>query len=325
MERLSEPDRRAEEAVRRRASKVLRPAGALAQMDDVAAWLASWQRTESPRVKSPAAIVFVADHGVTVEGVSAYPAEVTRSMLGAIEEGVATSSVLADALGATLSVVDVGVGEPTGNIAVEDALSPERFERAWQAGSDAVAELDADILILGEMGIGNTTAAAAVCAGLFGLGAEHWTGLGTGIDAMTLKRKVTAVERAVGRLAPDEGPMEVLRRVGGAELVALAGAATQARLRSIPVILDGFVVTAALAALEVARPGSLDHCIAGHCSSEPGHRVLLDKLGKRPLLDLDLRLGEGSGALFALPLVRLAAASVTEVATFQERDVPGRT
>jgi len=181
-----------------------------------------------------------------------------------------------------------------------------------------VADLDVDLIVLGEMGIGNTTAAAAVCSGLFGLQAEHWTGRGTGVDDDTYARKVATVEAAASRVPASAGPLEVLRTVGGAELAGLAGAALEARRRSLPIVLDGFVVTAAVAPLELARPGALDHCVAGHLSSEPGHRLLLDKLNKKPLLDLELRLGEGSGALLAVPLIRMAAGAVVEVATFEE-------
>jgi nicotinate-nucleotide--dimethylbenzimidazole phosphoribosyltransferase len=273
-------------------------------------------------VSSPAAIVFVADHGVTVEGVSAYPAEVTAAMLAALQGGAATAAVLARTLGVRLDVVDVGVGKPTADLATEPAMDHERFASAFQAGRDAVAAVACDILVLGEMGIGNTTSASAVCAALFGLTPEDWTGRGTGIDEATLERKVRVVGAAQDRLK-DATPMEVLRCAGGAELVAMAGAALEARIRSIPIVLDGFVVTSALAPLEVAVPGALDHCLAGHCSSEPGHKLLLERLGKPPLLDLDLRLGEGSGALLALPLVRAAAACVTDVATFEEWGLTG--
>jgi nicotinate-nucleotide--dimethylbenzimidazole phosphoribosyltransferase len=269
-------------------------------------------------VERPAAVVFVADHGVATEGVSAYPSTVTAEMLRALRAGVATAAVMARALGAHLEVVDVGVGRPSGNIAREPALTEGRFRECLEAGRRAVAGLaGTDLLVLGEMGIGNTTPAAAVCAALFGGPAEDWTGRGTGIDDAAYARKVAVVEAACRR-AGRFGPLEVLRQVGGSELVAIAGAVLEARLRSVPVVLDGFVVTAAAAALQVARPGALDHCLAGHCSGEPGHRLLLDKLGKPPLLDLGLRLGEGSGALAAVPLVRLAAACVTEVATFSE-------
>jgi nicotinate-nucleotide--dimethylbenzimidazole phosphoribosyltransferase len=315
---LPSPDEAAAGAVRDRASQVLRPTGALARMDDVAVWLAGWQRSARPAVEAPAVAVFVADHGVAAEGVSAYPAEVTEAMLRALQGGAATASVMAKAIGARISVHDVGVGDPSGNLLQEPALDEDRFHRCFEAGRGAVAELNTDLLVLGEMGIANTTAAAAICAALFGGPAEEWTGLGTGIDEATYARKVEVVDAARRRVGDDVDPIEVLRQLGGAELAAIAGAAVEARLRSIPVILDGFVVTAAVAPLEVARPGALDHCLAGHCSGESGHRLLLDKLGRVPLLDLGLRLGEGSGALAAVPLVRLAVACVTEVATFEE-------
>jgi nicotinate-nucleotide--dimethylbenzimidazole phosphoribosyltransferase len=314
---LPSPDAVAIAAVAERASRVLRPRGALARLDEVACWLAGWQRTTRPAIERPAAVVFVADHGVADEGVSAYPQSVTEAMLRALQQGVATASMMADIVDATLDVIDVGVGRPTGNLAREPALSPERFAECIEMGRDAVRRLDCDLLVLGEMGIGNTTAAAAVCAALFGLTAEDWAGRGTGLDDAGLARKIAVIETARRRVG-EVTPFEALRQLGGAELVSLVGATLEARTASIPVVLDGFVVTAAVAPLYLARRDVLDHCIAGHCSAEPGHRLLLEKLGMRPLLDLDLRLGEGSGALAAVPLIRIAAAAVSEVATFEE-------
>jgi nicotinate-nucleotide--dimethylbenzimidazole phosphoribosyltransferase len=316
--RLPPPDQAAMRAVANRAADVLRPRGALARFDDLAVWLAGWQRTDRPRVSAPGALVFVADHGVAVEGVSAYPATVTGEMLRALRGGRATASVLALELGATLSVIDVGVGRPTGNLAIEPAMDPERFDRCIGAGRRAVAESGADVVVLGEMGIGNTTAAAAVCAAVFGARSGSWVGRGTGIDdeAMARKRKVVAADRR--RIAAVRDPLEILRHVGGSELAALAGATVEARQRSIPVVLDGFVVGAAVAPLVALEPAALDHCLAGHLSAEPGHRRLLRRLGMTPLFDLGLRLGEASGGLAALALLRLAAAAVTEVATFAE-------
>src|SRR5215211_5417899 len=325
------PDRAAAAAVADRAGRVLRPAGALARLDELAAWLAAWQGTDRPAVRRPAAVVFAADHGVAAGGVSAYAGEVTAAMLKALREGVATASVLARQVGATLDVVDVGVGEPTGDLAREPALDPARFRACVQAGRDTVAGLDADLLVLGEMGIGNTTAAAAVTAILLGRPAEAATGRGTGVDQAGLARKLAAVEAARRRVGGSGGlkpspsgnqatvpPMEVLRQAGGAELAALAGAALEARLRRLPLVLDGFVVTAAVAPLELLCPGAVANAVAGHRSAEPGHQALLARLGLRPLLELDLRLGEASGALAAVPLLRLAAAAVTEVATFAD-------
>jgi nicotinate-nucleotide--dimethylbenzimidazole phosphoribosyltransferase len=242
---------------------------------------------------------------------------VTAAMVKALREGVATASVLARQVGATLEVVDVGVGDPTGDLTREPALDPARFRACVQAGRDAVAALDADLLVLGEMGIGNTTAAAAVTAILLGVSAEASTGRGTGVDPAGLARKRAAVEAARRRVGA-AGPMEVLRQAGGAELAAMAGAALEARLRRLPLVLDGFVVTAAVTPLELLHPGALANTVAGHRSAEPGHRALLERLGKRPLLELDMRLGEASGALAAVPLLRLAVAAVTEVATFTD-------
>jgi nicotinate-nucleotide--dimethylbenzimidazole phosphoribosyltransferase len=304
--------------VQSRVDQVLRPLGALGRLDEIAVWLAGWQRTSLPDVDPVHCIVFAGDHGVVGAGVSAYPSGVTDSMLGALRAGVATANAMCNTLGVHLSVVDVGVGRPTGDITREPAMSQERFDEAWKAGRDAVSDLGSPgLLVLGEMGIGNTTAAAAVCAGVFDGDARAWTGRGTGIDDKGFERKVAAVEAAARRIR-GLPPLEILRRGGGAELVAIAGAVVEARLHSIPVVLDGFVVGAACAAIEAAVPGILQHTIAGHCSAEPGHRLLLEKLGMQPILDLGLRLGEGSGALAAVPLIRVAAHAVTDVATFEE-------
>ena len=296
---------------------MLRPAGAFARLDAVAAWLAGWQGTTTPRVARPHVVVFAADHGVADDGVSAYPAEVTAAMVDAIESGVATISVLAREVGATLELVDAGVGRPTGNIRITDAMSGDEFDAAVTAGAAAVERADADLLVVGEIGIGNTTAAAAVAAAVLGGEAAGWVGPGTGVVGAALARKCDVVQAALDRVGTVP-PLEALRRLGGRELAAMAGAVAAARHRRLPVVLDGFIATAAVAPLAVARPGSLDHCIAGHCSAEPGHERALEALRLEPLMRLDLRLGEGSGALAAVPIIRMAAAAVTDVATFEE-------
>ena len=314
---LPDPDRSARDEVAARAATVLRPAGAFARLDAVAAWLAGWQGSTAPRVERPHVAVFAADHGVAVEGVSAYPADVTAAMVEAIRGGVATITVLAREVDATLELFDVGVGRPTGNIRATDAMSVEEFDAAAAAGAAAVESVDADLLAVGEIGIGNTTAAAAVAAAVLGGDAGDWVGPGTGVVGAALAHKCDVVQAALDRVGPVE-PLEALRRLGGRELAAMAGAVAAARRRRLPVVLDGFIATAAVAPLAVARPGSLDHCIAGHCSAEPGHQRLLETLGLDPLMRLDLRLGEGSGALVAVPTIRMAAAAVVEVATFDE-------
>jgi len=315
-------DATSRDAVAARAATVLRPTGALARLDEVAVWLASWQRTERPVVERPHAVVFAADHGVAAAGVSAYPTEVTVAMLDALEKGAATSAAMAKALGVVLDVVDVGVARPTGDLRIEPAMDADRFDDAVGAGIDAVdraAAAGADLLVFGEMGIGNTTAAAAVAATLYDEPAADWCGRGTGLDDAGLARKVEAVEACRARVrGVTADPIEILREAGGAELAAIAGATVAARRHSIPVVLDGYVVTAAVAPLASVRADALDHMIAGHRSAEPGHGRLLERLGLEPLLALDLRLGEGTGALAAVTLVRLAAVGVVEVATFQE-------
>jgi nicotinate-nucleotide--dimethylbenzimidazole phosphoribosyltransferase len=313
------PDADAAATAQQRAAHVLRPTGALARLDDLAVWLAGWQRTARPRVERPAALIFVADHGVAAAAdVSAYPTSITASMLAAFRAGVSSINVMARHVGATVLAVDVGVGRPTADLRIEAAMDDGRFAHAVTAGRDAVAALDADLLVVGEMGIGNTTAAAAVCTSLLGGEPASWVGRGTGVDEAGLARKIAAVRDGCERIAAVTDPERVLREVGGAELAAIAGAVLEARLRSLPVVLDGYVTAAAVLPLARLAPDALAHCVAGHCSAEPGHRRVLEALGLRPLLDLDLRLGEGSGAMAAVPLLALACRLVTDVPTFDE-------
>ena len=308
----------AADAVRARAADILRPAGALARFDEVAAWVAQWQESDRPAVHHPSAVIFAADHGVTAAGVSKYPVDVTAAMLAAYRAGRSTVTAFAHVAGATVRAIDVGVGRPTGDIRYEPAMDVARFEEATAAGREAVDTLDGDLLVLGEMGIGNTTSAACVAAALGGGEVAAWVGRGTGLDDEGMDRKREAVRRSIDRVAGVLDPLEVLRELGGAELVAMAAAIVAARHRRLPVLIDGYVVTAAAWPLYLIAPGALDHCLVGHCSSEPGHRRLLERLGKQPLLDLEMRLGEGSGAMAAVPLVAMACAGVTEVPTFKE-------
>ena len=317
--RLPGRDEASGAAVHARAADILRPSGALRWLDEIAEWIAGWQHTPMPRIVRPAGLIFAADHGIAAATkVSAYPTGVTEAMLAAYRQGRSTITAFAHLAGATVSALDVGVGRPTGDIRYEAALDPTRFNEVVAAAVAAVDELDTDLLVLGEMGIGNTTPSAAVAAALAGGETAAWVGRGTGIDDDGLARKRAAVQEAVRRIAGVTDPIEVLREVGGAELVAIAAAAVAARLRSIPVLLDGYVVTASVLPLTFVEPTALDHCTVGHCSAEPGHRKLLERLGKRPLLDLDMRLGEGSGAMAAVPLVAMACAGITDVPTFAE-------
>jgi len=320
--RLSElpsVDAAAVDAVHERAENLLRPSGALAWLDEIAAWVAGWQRTPTPAVERPAALIFAADHGVAAATkVSAYPTGITEALFGAYQEGRSTIAAFARVAGATVSAVDVGIGRPTGDIRHEPALTPERFDEIVEIAFDAVDGLDTDLLVLGEIGIGNTTPSAAISASLAGGETAAWVGRGTGVDDEGLARKRAAVQESVRRIAGVTDPIEILREVGGSELVAVAAATVAARHRSIPVVLDGYVVTSAVLPLVMVNPRALDHCTVGHCSTEPGHRKLLERLGKRPLLDLDMRLGEGSGAMAAVPLITMACAGITAVPTYDE-------
>lgn len=319
---LPSPDRPARDDVRRRADDILRPTGALSRLDDIAVWMAGWQHSSSPAVERPHGIVFAADHGVALAGVSKYPIEVTKAMLDAFATHRSTITTLARVVGARIEVVDVGVGRPSNDLRNERAVDDDRFDECVTAARRAVDTSDADVFVFGEMGIGNTTAAAAVAHALYGGTVDDWVGRGTGLDDEGLARKRTAVARGVARTT-GLSPLDVLAEVGGLELVAIAAAIVAARQKSVPVILDGYVVGAAAAVLHAIRPDALDHCIAGHCSAEPGHRHLLDRIGLEPLLDLDMRLGEASGAMIAVPIVQMACAALTDVPTFAEFFGPG--
>ena len=313
-----EPDLDAIETIEARIANILRPPGALARLDEIASWLAGWQGTPSPMVAKPHGLIFAADHGVTAEGVSAFPSEVTGAMLAAFQASKASVSALASVAGAEVSAIDVGVGKPTGNIRHEPALAPERFVEVFEMGRRAVRELDTDLLILGEMGIGNTTPAAAVTATVFDEDPAEFVGRGTGIDDEQYANKVAVVTEAVSRLEAGVSQLELLRQVGGSELVAIAGALVEARMSRTPVLLDGYIATSPALVLAAIDPDLVAHCRAGHCSAEPGHRRGLDSLGLTPLLTLDMALGEASGAMAAVPLVKMACALVNDVPTFDE-------
>lgn len=318
---LPEPDPIARATVRERAGTVLRPPGALRRLDEIAEHVAGWQASVEPSIERPHVLVFAGDHGVTAGGVSAYPPEITAEMLRAVDTGRATINAIARSVGAALDVLDVGVGTPTGDIRHEAALTPDRFDEIAQTAAGAVddaVDRGADLFVLGELGIGNTTPAAAIPAALLGGASIEWVGRGAGVDDDGLARKRDAVAAAIARVAPLDDPIEIMREIGGSELTAMAAACARARQLRVPVVLDGYIATSAVLPLHCARPGALDHCLAGHRSAEPGHRAVLDHLGLEPLLDLDLRLGEGSGALAAVPLVRLACDAVVRVATFDE-------
>ena len=321
---LPGPDLEAGTAAMLRESQLTKPAGALGRLEELAAWLATWQGKHPPVLRHPRVAVFAANHGIAAQGVSAYPAEVTAQMVQNFVAGGAAVNQLCESVDADLRVYEMALDQPTADFSLEPAMSEAECVRAMAYGMMAV-EPGLDVIALGEMGIGNTSSAAALCLALHGGSAEDWVGPGTGVDGERLRHKIAVVERAVALHRPAmTDPFEVLRHVGGLELAAIAGAILAARLARTPVLLDGYVCTAAAAVLHAADRRALDHCVVAHRSTEPGHRRLLEQLGKEPLLDLGMRLGEASGATLAIAVLKAAAACHAGMATFAEAAVSGK-
>ncbi len=318
---LSDPDPHAQADARTRQAELTKPAGSLGRLEELAVFFAGWQRRARPRIDRARAAIFAGNHGVTVHGVSAFPASVTAQMVANFAGGGAAINALAAAAGLELTVVALDLDRPTADFTMAAAMNENECLDALNQGA-AVVDADLDLILLGEMGIGNSTAAAALCARSFGGDAAAWVGPGTGVDGHGVARKADVVARAIAfhRAAPVSA-FETLRRVGGREIVAMAGAVLRARQLAVPVLLDGFIGSAALAPLAADNPAIAAHCIAGHCSAEPGHRHLLDVLGLDPLLTLNMRLGEGSGAAVAANIIRSALAAHDGMATFAEAQV----
>jgi nicotinate-nucleotide--dimethylbenzimidazole phosphoribosyltransferase len=325
LERLPGPDLEAGTAVRTRDAQLTKPAGALGRLEELAVWLATWQGQPMPAIRHPRVAVFAGNHGVAAaKGVSAFPVAVTAQMVKNFVAGGAAVNQLCRTADSDLRVYEMGLDEPTADFTEGPAMSDETCARAMAYGMMAV-EPGVDLLCVGEMGIGNTTAGAALCLALLGGEAADWTGPGTGVAGDALSRKIAAVGRAVevNRAAMTD-PLEVLRCLGGVELAAIVGAVMAARMARVPVLLDGFTCTAAAAVLWAADRRALDHCEVAHVSAEPGHRRLLAALGRTALLDLGMRLGEASGAALAIPILKGAVACHEGMATFGEAGVSDR-
>ena len=311
-------------AVAQREATLTKPPQSLGRLEDLVAWLAHWQGHAPPRLDQVEILVFAGNHGVTGRGVSAYPAAVTAQMVANFAAGGAAINQLAKSAGASLRVIPLALERPTADFTDAPALTEREFLAAVATGYDAVAA-DCDLVCLGEMGIGNTTAAAAIAAALFGGGGARWAGRGTGVDEDGLARKRAVIDQALARHAAVlQDPLAVAAALGGRELAAILGATLAARRQRIPVLLDGFVCTAAVAPLAKLRADTLAHAQAGHVSAEAAHRMLLQQLGLAPLVDLNMRLGEASGAAVALHILRAALACHTGMATFAEAGVSDR-
>jgi len=321
---LRAPDDGAIAAARARQAELTKPAGSLGRLEDIAVFLAGWQGNARPKIARARTAIFAGNHGFTVHGVSAFPASVTVQMVANFQAGGAAINALSGAAGLELQVTALDLDTPTTDFTVAPALSEAECLAALNAGAAVVTD-DLDLLTVGEMGIGNSTAAAALCLRSYGGGAADWIGPGTGVDAEGIARKTAVVERALAFHADAPAhAFETLRRVGGREIVAIAGAVLRARQLGIPVVLDGFISSAAIAPLAVDNVDITAHCIAGHVSAEPGHARLLARLGLEPLLALGMRLGEGSGAAVAVNILRSALAAHDQMATFAEAQVSGQ-
>ena len=321
---LPGPNKSAELEAVFRQEQLTKPLGSLGRLEEIVRWLAAWQGKHPPTINQPHIIVFAGNHGVTQNAVSAYPTSVTAQMVENFRQGGAAINSLAKAIGASLSVIPIMLEKPTSDLTSAPAMSSKECVDAFELGIASVSEED-DIILLGEMGIGNTTAAAALASSLFGGDPTNWVGSGTGLDDIGLKRKLKTVKAALAFHGDQlRDPFNAMCCVGGRELAAIAGACLEARRRHIPVILDGYVSTVSAAVLWAINRSALEHCYIGHVSVEPGHGRMLGHLGKRPLLDLGMRLGEASGAAVALAIIRLALATHNGMSTFVEAGVDNK-
>lgn len=322
---MPDADAGAVAAVRARNAELTKPPGSLGRLEEIAEWLAAWQRSPKPAVLKPMVCVFAGSHGVAARGVSAFPAEVNGQMVANFSAGGAAINQLCRSFNFGLKIFELALEVPTPDITQADAFDEAGCAATMAFGMEAVSA-GMDLLMLGEMGIANTTVAAAIYHALYGGAAADWIGRGTGVDDAGLARKRAAVAAAVDRLGqgPRDG-FQVLRRIGGREIAAMAGAIIAARHQGIPVIADGYVVTAAVALLHAVDPRAVDHVLIAHNSAEGAHRDVIARLGKKAVVDLDLRLGEGTGAAVAGAIVRAAADIHGGMATFAEAGVSGRT
>lgn len=310
--------------VREREIQLTKPTGALGRLEALSEWTASWQEHYPPAIHNAVICVFAGSHGIAEKQVSAYPPSVNRQMLdNFINEGAGINA-LSHTIGCKVQVIELDMDRPTHDFTEQAAMSEAECVHAFTEGMKAVPE-KCDILAVGELGIGNTTTAAAIYCGLFGGNASDWVGRGSGVDDEGLKRKCDVVAAGLelhrGFL---KDPLQVLARMGGREIAAIAGAVLMARLRRIPVVLDGFICCSGPAVLYALLPSALDHCLAGHVSAEGAHGRVLKQLGKEPVLSLGMRLGEGTGAVLAIGIVKAALDAHNRMATFAEASVDNK-
>lgn len=317
---MKQYDETAAAAARDRQDQLTKPPGSLGRLEELAVFMAGWQGSERPRIDRAQALVFAGNHGVVAQGVNPYPAEVTAQMVENFRNGGAAINQLCRLANADLRVIAMDLDRPTADFTRGMALEVSDLVASIQTGKDAV-DPQADVIILGEMGIGNSTVAAALAAATFGGSAEDWVGPGTGADDTVMANKIRAVTAGLKRHKGAATAASILGSYGGREQAAICGAVIRARDLGIPVILDGFICSAAAGVLLVNDRAALDHCLIGHESAEPGHRRLIAVMNKTPVVGLDMRLGEGSGAAVALMVLRAALECHNGMATFAEAGI----
>ena len=321
---LPEGDEQAVSAVRERERHLTKPAGSMGKLEELVEFLARWQGRAKPRLDNPMVTIFAGNHGVTDQGVSAFPREVTAQMVANFTEGGAAISQICALHEINLRVFELALELPTGDITQTAARDDKMCAATIAYGMEAVAGKP-DLICLGEMGIGNTTIAAAIYAALYGGTGAGWVGRGTGVDDAGLARKIDAVDRALALHRDDlDHPLAILARLGGREIAAMLGAIVAARHQKVPVIIDGYVATAAAAIAHAVNPAAINHCLFAHVSAEGQHAVVLEKLGQVGLLDLGMRLGEGSGAALAAVMAKTALHLHNNMATFEGAGVSGK-
>ncbi|MDR3467345.1 MAG: nicotinate-nucleotide--dimethylbenzimidazole phosphoribosyltransferase [Xanthobacteraceae bacterium] len=317
------PDADAAAAWRRRDAQLTKIPGSLGRLEDLSLWLATWSGRSPAVVERPLVAVYAANHGINAKGVSAFPAEVTQQMVANYAAGGAAVNQICRANALGLAVFPLALDTPTPDISEADAFDEATCVEAMLAGIDSLSS-GPDLLCLGEMGIGNTAVASALYLALFGGTGEQWVGPGTGVVGSALRNKIAVVGQAVARVDGERDPLEILRRLGGREIAAMVGAIIAARHLRIPVVVDGFVTSAAAAVVFALAPSAIDHCVFSHASAEPAHRRALTVMGQTPLFDLGMRLGEGTGAALAASIIRAAGACHAGMATFAEAGVANK-
>lgn len=318
---LPPADEHAQGQAELRQNQLTKPRGSLGRLEELAIWIASWHGTERPKLTAPSCLIFAGNHGVAAQGVSAFPSEVTAQMVTNFTAGGAAINQLTKVAGASLTVIPLELDTPTKDFTHAPAMTVNETLEAMSIGAASIPA-DADLLMVGEMGIGNSTVASALALAILGGPASDWTGPGTGVDQKGIALKTEIIEKA---LATNKDMLtdglSILSALGGRELAAIAGAVLAARHKRIPVLLDGFISTAATLPFWHDNPALLEHCQISHRSKEPGHNKIIEKTGKMPIIDLGLRLGEGSGAATALPIIRAALATHSGMATFTEAEI----